>query len=104
MLENNGDCLDCDYGVNADRLMVATKLWGHFFAFMWDWVATGPTTQLLNPQQGQGVFYNADTLDDVSQWRLAMGKMDKPEELGRADDLVVHVVEVADRAGLERAL
>jgi uncharacterized protein (TIGR04551 family) len=81
MLENNGDCLDCDYGVNADRVMVATKLWGHFFAFMWDWVATGPTTQLLNPQQGQGVYYNADTLDDVSQWRLAMGKMDKPEEL-----------------------
>ncbi len=81
MLVNNGDCLDCDYGVNADRVMVATKLWGHFFSFMWDWVATGPTTQIIGPNQGQGVFYNADTLDDVSQWILAMGKMDKPEEL-----------------------
>ena len=81
MLMNNGDCLDCDYGVNADRVMVATKLWGHFFAFMWDWVASGPTTQLLNAQQGQGVFYSADTIDNVSQWSLVMGKMDKPEEL-----------------------
>jgi uncharacterized protein (TIGR04551 family) len=81
MLVNNGDCLDCDFGVNADRVMFATKLWGHFIAFMWDWVATGPTTQLVGPQQGQGVFYNADTLDDVSQWILALGKQDKPEEL-----------------------
>ena len=81
MLVNNGDCLDCDFGVNADRVMFATKLWGHFIAFMWDWVATGPTTQLIGPQQGQGVFYNADTLDDVSQWILALGKQDKPEEL-----------------------
>ena len=81
MLVNNGDCLDCDYGNNADRVMFATKLWGHFIAFMWDWVATGPTTQLVGPQQGQGVFYNADTLDDVSQWIMALGKQDSPEEL-----------------------
>jgi len=81
MLINNGDCLDCDFGNNADRVMFATKLWGHFIAFMWDWVATGPTTQLIGPQQGQGVFYNADTLDDTSQWVLALGKQDKPEEL-----------------------
>jgi uncharacterized protein (TIGR04551 family) len=81
MLVNNGDCLDCDFGHNADRVMFASKLWGHFIAFMWDWVSTGPTTQIIGPQQGQGVFYNADTIDDVSQWVLALGKMDKPEEL-----------------------
>jgi uncharacterized protein (TIGR04551 family) len=81
MLVNNGDCLDCDFGSNADRVMFATKLWGHFIAFMWDWVATGPTTQIIGPQTGQGVFYNADMLDDVSQWILALGRQDKPEEL-----------------------
>src|SRR5260370_23294578 len=81
MLVNNGDCLDCDYGANADRVMFATKLWGHFIAFMWDWVATGPTTQIVGPQQGQGGFYNADTLDDVAQYALAVGRMDKPDEL-----------------------
>jgi uncharacterized protein (TIGR04551 family) len=81
MLVNNGDCLDCDYGVNADRVMFATKLWNHFFAFLWDWVATGATTQNIGIQQGQGVFYNAEPLDDGSQWILALGRMDKPEEI-----------------------
>ena len=67
--------------------MFATKLWGHFIAFMWDWVATGPTTQIIGPQTGQGVFYNADTLDDVSQWILALGKMDTPEQLKEKLDI-----------------
>jgi uncharacterized protein (TIGR04551 family) len=87
MFINNGDCLDCDYGATADRVMFATKLWGHFIAFLWDWVATGPTTQIIGPQQGQNVFFNADTLDDVSQWILALGKMDKPEELKEKLDM-----------------
>src|SRR6185503_5010031 len=81
MLVNNGDCLDCDFGDNADRVMFATKLWGHFIAFLWDWVATGPTTQISGPQSDAGRFYNAEPLDDTSQWILALGKMDKPEEL-----------------------
>jgi uncharacterized protein (TIGR04551 family) len=81
MLVNNGDCLDCDYGANVDRVMFATKLWGHFFAFLWDWVSTGPTTQNLGVRDMQGPNYNADPLDDTSQWILALGKMDKPEEL-----------------------
>jgi uncharacterized protein (TIGR04551 family) len=81
MLVNNGDCLDCDYGANADRVMFSTQLWGHFFAFLWDWVATGPTTQIIGQPQDQGPVFNADTIDDVSQWILAVGKKDKPEEL-----------------------
>jgi uncharacterized protein (TIGR04551 family) len=81
MLVNNGDCLDCDFGVNADRVMFSTQLWGHFFAFLWDWVATGPTTAIIGAPQSQGQSYNADTIDDVSQWILALGKKDKPEEL-----------------------
>ncbi|HZS40216.1 MAG TPA: TIGR04551 family protein [Polyangia bacterium] len=81
MLVNNGDCLDCDFGANADRVMFSTQLWGHFFAFLWDWVATGPTTGIIGAPQSQGQAYNADTIDDVSQWILALGKKDKPEEL-----------------------
>lgn len=81
MLINNGDCLDCDFGNNVDRVMFATKLWGHFISLMWDWAATGPTTQIIGPQIGQGVFYNADPLDDTSQWALALGRMDTPDEL-----------------------
>lgn len=81
MFMNNGDCFDCDYGQNVDRVMFSAKLWGHFIAFMWDWIATGPTTQIIGPQSGQGVYYNADTLDDVSQWALALGKQDRPDEM-----------------------
>jgi uncharacterized protein (TIGR04551 family) len=81
MLVNSGDCLDCDYGVNADRVMFTTKYKDHFLALMWDWVATGPTTALLLPNQVQGPVYNADTLDDVAQWGIALGRADKPEEV-----------------------
>lgn len=80
---NNGDCLDCDYGVNVDRVMFVTREpWAkHFFAFLWDWAATGPTTRLYTPNQSNGPVYNADRLDDVMQWGLAVGKQDKPEDL-----------------------
>src|SRR5262249_35163538 len=72
MFVNNGDCLDCDYGTTADRVMFSTKLWGHYFAFLWDWVATGPTTQIIGPQTNSGQPFNADTLDDLSQWLLTL--------------------------------
>lgn len=81
MVINSGDCLDCDYGANVDRVMFATKAFNHFLVLMWDWVATGPTTALFNPAQQLGVQYNADGLDDVSQWAIALGRQDKPDEL-----------------------
>src|SRR5207253_257342 len=69
MFINNGNCLDCDYGVSVDRVMFATKLFNHFFAFMYDWVATGPTTRLYHPNEQSGPAYNADPIDDV--WQIA---------------------------------
>ncbi len=83
MLVNSGDCFDCDYGTNADRVMFRTggpKLKNFFLAALWDWVATGPTTRLYNPNTTTGQAYNADTLDDVSQWGLAIGRMFNPQE------------------------
>ena len=80
VLVNGGDCLDCDYGVNADRVMFATKFKQHFGVLLFDWVATGPTTRLYTPNQ-QGPAFNADPLDDVSQIGLALGRNDKPEEI-----------------------
>lgn len=81
MLFNNGDCLDCDYGTNVDRVMFMTKAWGHFFGLMYDWVSDGPTTRLYTPYLSTGQSYNADMLDDVWQLGLALGKQDQPEEL-----------------------
>ena len=81
MAVNNGDCLDCDFGVNVDRLMFATKAFNHFLVLTWDWVATGPTTALFNPNQRTGIQYNADPLEDVAQWGIALGRQDRPDEL-----------------------
>ncbi len=81
MVINDGNCLDCNYGQTSDRVMFSTKLWGHFIAFMWDWVATGPTTAIIGPSLQQGQPFNADTLDDVSQWVLTLGRLDSAEEI-----------------------
>ena len=77
-------------GVNVDRVMFVTREpWAkHFFAFLWDWAATGPTTRLYTPNQSNGPVYNADRLDDVMQWGLAVGKQDKPEDIKEKLDKV----------------
>src|SRR5262249_12492620 len=41
------DCLDSDYGTNIDRVMFATQLAGIRLAGMFDWAATGPTSDRL---------------------------------------------------------
>jgi uncharacterized protein (TIGR04551 family) len=81
MFVNNGECLDCDFGVNVDRIMFATKAFNHFLVLGYDWVATGPTTALFNPNQTTGVQYSADPLVYVQQVEAAIGRQDRPEEL-----------------------
>jgi len=40
MYANGGDCLDCDAGDSVDRLAFLTPLFGHVFAFAFDYSAT----------------------------------------------------------------
>ena len=40
MFANGGDCLDCDGGDSVDRVAFLTPLFGHVFAFAWDFSAT----------------------------------------------------------------
>jgi uncharacterized protein (TIGR04551 family) len=42
ILSNGGDCLDCDHGDAADRIMFATPLLGHIWAVAFDFDAIGP--------------------------------------------------------------
>ncbi len=84
MLVNGGDCFDCDYGQNADRVMFTAggeRLRHYFLTLQWDWVATGPTTRLLTANQLSGPAYNADPLDDVSQWGIALGRKHTDREI-----------------------
>lgn len=81
LLANNGSCWDCNFGDNADRIMFATKLFGHTFAMAYDFASTGPSN--LTVQNGQfyfdGPVIDLEQLDDVDQLVWVAGKIDKPE-------------------------
>lgn len=84
ILANNGDCLDCDYGDNADRLLFATRLFDHLFVLGHDWAATGPTTATSSQAgllRGGGQPIDLEQLDDVGQFFFVIGRIDKPVEL-----------------------
>lgn len=53
MVANGGDCLDCDTGDATDRIAFLTSLFDHFFAFAWDFSATGP--QATRPSQSRTI-------------------------------------------------
>ncbi|MEK6606723.1 MAG: TIGR04551 family protein [Myxococcota bacterium] len=91
ILANNGDCLDCNYGDAADRLLFATRLADHLVALGHDWAATGPTTASVNgpnvaSARGGGQPIDAEQLDDVGQYFIVAGRIDKPAELAEKVD------------------
>lgn len=86
MLVNDGTCLDCNYGVSADRIMFATRPSGPtspYLAFgAFDWVHTGPTSFTLDIGRNRagGQAFDATNRDDVSQYILGGGRIQKPED------------------------
>jgi uncharacterized protein (TIGR04551 family) len=75
ILANNGNCLDCDFGDNVDRIMGVTKLFDTYIALAWDFVAEGPIGHpgahtLLNQPFGQP--YDVEQRDDVNEWVIAL--------------------------------
>ncbi len=77
-----GQCFDCDYGSTSDRILFATKLFGHYFVPMIDFTAEGPYFTQVNEYNGQPV--DLDQLDDVNSYILAVFKRDKPEDIRHA--------------------
>src|SRR5262249_54290274 len=72
MFINDGNCLDCNYGISNDRVMFASRPAGPsspylVFAAM-DWVSIGPTSATLDigANQYQGQPFNATKRDDVN--------------------------------------
>src|SRR5262249_41616776 len=45
---HTSDCLDSDFGVNADRVLFATRLSGISLVGIFDWAYTGPTSDALS--------------------------------------------------------
>jgi uncharacterized protein (TIGR04551 family) len=90
MLANSGDCLDCDYQSNSDRIMFVTGLKSIdlYFGGMWDFVASGPTTASPYDVYG-GQPYNRANLANVDQWGAFIARRTNPElqrlKLARGD-------------------
>ena len=93
MLQNSGDCLDCDYQTNVDRIMFTSglKSLDLYFGGAWDFVATGPTS--ANPYNVYGGQpYNTANLANVGQWALFVARRTNPElqrlKLSRGDVVI----------------
>lgn len=80
MLINSGDCLDCDYQSNADRIMFVSglKSMDLYFGGAWDFVSTGPTSASPYDVYG-GQPYNVANLTNVGQWVAFVAKRTNPE-------------------------
>lgn len=80
MLVNQGDCLDCDYQSNADRIMFVSgiKSMDLYFGGMWDFVSTGPTNASPYDIYG-GQPYNTSNLANVDQWGAFIARRTNPD-------------------------
>ena len=81
ILANDGNCLDCNYGDNADRVMFQANVAGYTLGLGYDFNASGPTSfsvQGLSTYGGQAV--DLEQLDDVDQWFGIIGRID-PEDV-----------------------
>ena len=80
MVMNSGDCLDCDYQSNVDRIMFVSgiKPLDLYFGGSWDFVSTGPTSATPYDVYG-GQPYNTANLTNVGQWALFAAHRTNPE-------------------------
>lgn len=80
MLANAGDNIDSDYQSNVDRVMFVTgiKSLDLYFAGMWDFINSGPTTASPYDVYG-GQPVNDCNMCNVNQWGLVVVHRTNPE-------------------------
>ncbi len=81
VLANDGNCLDCDHGDTADRVMFVTKVFDHYIVPSVDFVSEGPTTVRAFDAFGQQ--FDREQLDDGRNYILAIAKRDSDVEISR---------------------
>ena len=93
MLNNAGDCIDCDFQTNIDRIMFTSglKSLDLYFGGAWAFVSTGPTNASPYDVYG-GQPYNTANLANVGQWALFAARRTNPElqrlKLARGDVVI----------------
>jgi uncharacterized protein (TIGR04551 family) len=84
--QNDGNCLDCDYGNTVDRIMLILKIANHYFIPMIDWMSSGPLYNIYaNDPQGQP--YAFDRLTGAYRYVIEIARKDSPEELRKTLDM-----------------
>lgn len=92
LLANDGNKIDNDYGDNADQVVFATRIAGHYIVPGYSWSSSGPFGRgggagvggdggLGYFQGEQGQRYNLDPRDDVHSLLLVIAKRDKEEDI-----------------------
>jgi len=79
MYANSGDCMDCDYGDNVDRVAFVGMLGAFYIVPMIDFMSTGASTASLTGSQGQA--RDLDTADNATQLSLQLARKDAPEDI-----------------------
>ena len=91
ILANGGHGVDSDFGDTNDRIMFATKLFGHYVGPAFDWTVSGPTSAVKGYYDGQP--WDRETRDNVNQYILAIAKRDTEQEVKEKlenDEVVVN--------------
>ena len=80
MVMNSGDCLDCDYQSNIDRIMFVSgiKSLDLYFGGAWDFVSSGPTNASPYDVYG-GQPYNTSNLNNVNEWAAFVAHRTNPD-------------------------
>ena len=79
MLYNNGDCLDCDWGLSVDRISLAVRAFDHVFMPMIDWVGRGPQVRPFGAHDPAPI--DAVSFDDTMQYALRVMREDHPDDI-----------------------
>lgn len=89
MLYNDGNCLDCDYGQNVDRIAATLRIAGLLVTPMLDWVSSGPTFAPFYRYDGQAM--DGTTWDDIPEYAVRIQRLTHPDDI-REETLQGHTV------------
>jgi uncharacterized protein (TIGR04551 family) len=79
MVRNDGECLDCDFGDQVDRVLFVTEPFDGFFVTpMLEFNSEGLYTR---PQGQDGQPVDLTNADDSQSWVLAVARRDTPQQV-----------------------